>query len=103
MESTSATFEAVNLGGVAPNLKFTLSIVSTNTVNIKWTISKDNYTPFEVPDDIIHVENKETLTTLAKFVKITDLPLEISIRDKNRNTVSVIKEFLLDEYLNYYY
>ena len=77
--------------------------MNSNTVNIKWTINKENYEPYEVPEDIIHIEPKETLASLSKFIKINDNPLSIEIRDGNRKVVSVISEFLLDDYLNYYY
>ena len=79
-----------------------MKIINSNTVNVKWTINKDNYTPYEVPEDIIKIEAHESTAALSRFVMIEDKPLKITIRSGAKKTVATLSRFLLDDYLNYY-
>lgn len=48
-------------------------------MNVKWTIKKDGYTPFEVPVDIIADVPTATTGRLSDYIQITDQPLQIKI------------------------
>ena len=60
-------------------MHFTLRIAGGNVVNVKWTIKKDGYTPFEVPVDIIADVPTATTGRLSDYIQITDQPLQIKI------------------------
>jgi hypothetical protein len=91
---------------VSPDLTVDLNVISTNTVNIKWTFpkTKDGYLPFEVPDQIINIKPSELKgLKLSNFLNVkNDSYLSFEIKSPSKNIVATLKGILLDRYLNYY-
>jgi signal-transduction protein with cAMP-binding, CBS, and nucleotidyltransferase domain len=48
-------------------------------INVKWNFEKpmSDYTPFEVPKDIIDVKKSSTLYPLNNFIRVVDKPFGI--------------------------
>lgn len=61
LTSSNATFLLTHNAKVLPDLNVTLKVLSSNILNVKWTfatVPEGWRTPFEIPEEIIHVKNE---------------------------------------------
>ena len=107
LTKSSETFLLENNGTTKlPDLNITLSVVNSNTLNVKWRFQetpKGYRQQFEVPKDIINVTAQKTTAQLERFLDIQNTPNKpfgIRIQNLQGSYVLSITEMLLDQNLN---
>jgi hypothetical protein len=104
LKNSQATFVVTHNAKVLPDLKVSLKVTESNTLNVKWTFDKlpdDWRTPFEIPNEIIEIKNPRQYVQLSKYVEVTDKPFGLKVLNSQGAAVLTIEELFLHSYLNY--